>query len=79
MSKAISEARRVMREAFDADGDFRYGYVANIACLIHDKMSWDKKKYALVLLEDNKVGFSWAATNELAEKIVDLIFYDKRN
>jgi len=79
MSKEISEARRVMREAFDKDENFRFGYVANISCLIHDKISWDKKKYALVLLEDNKAGWSWAATNELAEKILDLIFYDKRN
>ena len=68
-----------MREAFDKDPDFRFGYVANISCLIHDKVAWNKKKYALVLLEDKKVGWSWDTTNELAERILDLVFYDKRN
>lgn len=33
----IGKARKTMADAFKADPDFRDGYVANIAMLLHDR------------------------------------------
>lgn len=64
----IQRARETMRNAFDADEDFKDVYIANIAMLMYDELH--KMKYRPKLRYNDR--------NELAEKIVDLIFYDKR-
>ncbi len=33
----IQEARQTMVKAFEADPDFRQGYVSNVAMLLHDQ------------------------------------------
>lgn len=58
----IVEARRTMREAFDADPDFFETYVANVAMLLHDR--WD------ITDHDDR--------NRAAREVLDLIFWDRR-
>jgi len=56
---SVKKARKIMREAFDADPDFKLGYIANIAMLLHDHYGitdYDKR-------------------NAAAEDILKLIFY----
>ena len=55
----IEKARETMRDAFEKDPDFKMGYVANIAMLLHDRhgiTNYDKR-------------------NAAAEDILELIFY----
>jgi len=55
----IARARKTMKDAFDADPDFKMGYIANIAMLLHDHYGitdYDKR-------------------NAAAEDILKLIFY----
>jgi len=55
----IKKARETMRNAFDEDPDFKMGYIANIAMLLHDHhgiTNYDKR-------------------NAAAEDILKLIFY----
>jgi len=55
----IARARETMRNAFDADPDFKMVYIANIAMLLHDHYGitdYDKRNVA-------------------AEDILKLIFY----
>jgi len=55
----IQKARKTMRDAFDADSDFKMGYIANIAMLLHDHhgiTNYEKR-------------------NAAAEDILKLIFY----
>ena len=55
----IPNARKAFREAFKKDDGFREMYIANIACCLHDNNSRD---------------LSWRECNELADKLLDLIF-----
>ena len=64
----IQKARKTMADAFDKDPDFRDTYSANIAMLLYDE--FHKKKYKPKLKPDDR--------NAVAEKLIDLIFYDKR-
>lgn len=43
MSKEIKDARQVMREAFEQDEAFKFGYVANIACVLMDNIPGMKR------------------------------------
>ena len=55
----IQKARKVFRDAFDKDPDFKLTYVANIAMLLHDHhgiTDFDKR-------------------NAAAEDILKLVFY----
>ena len=55
----IPQARKVFRDAFDKDSDFKQGYIANIAMLLHDHhgiTDFDKR-------------------NAAAEDILKLVFY----
>jgi len=55
----IKKARKTMADAFDKDPDFKMGYIANIAMLLHDHhgiTNYDKR-------------------NAAAEDILKLIFY----
>ncbi len=67
MSNKIKNARRVMKDAFAEDPDFRHGYQANIAMAIYDKLEFSP--YAIsrkpVYLEK---------CNEAADSIIKLIF-----
>ena len=58
----IQLARLIMANAFEADPHFKYGYIANVAMLLHDR-------YGITDLEKR---------NKAAEEILDLIFEDKR-
>ena len=51
-------ARRIFKDRFEKDKDFRYGYQANIAMLLHDK-------YGIVDCEKR---------NEAANDIMKIIF-----
>jgi hypothetical protein len=57
----IAKARKVMKDAFDADPDFRQGYQANIAMCIYD-------------LCDDSVCPSHEKRNEIADEIIKIIF-----
>lgn len=59
MSNKIRNARRVMRDAFAEDPDFRHSYQANIALAIYDNLK-------LEALRDE--------CNETADTIIKLIF-----
>lgn len=61
MGKAIADARKVMRDSFKKDPDFRHTYQANIAMLLYDR----RKEFSNKKLED---------CNKLADMIIDLIF-----
>lgn len=55
----IKKARKTMRDAFDADPDFKMSYIANIAMLLYDHhgiTDYDKR-------------------NAAAEDILKLVFY----
>ena len=56
---SVKKARETMRTAFDADPDFKMGYISNIAMILHDHYGitdYDKR-------------------NRAAEDILKLIFY----
>lgn len=55
----IAGARKVMRDAFEKDDDFKHGYISNIAMLLHDR-------YGIV---------DYDIRNKAAEDILKLIFY----
>ena len=55
----IQKARKIFRDAFDKDPDFKQGYVANIAMLLHDQ-------YGLT---------DFGERNAAAEDILKLVFY----
>jgi hypothetical protein len=62
LSKEIVKARKVMKDAFEADsqpGGFKDGYISNIAMLLHDH-------YGITNFETR---------NKAAEDILKLIFY----
>lgn len=67
MSKEITNARRVMREAFEKDPDFKRTYIDNVDCALLDYE--DKYSMSLFSLFNQK-----EAREKLAERIVDLIF-----
>lgn len=68
----IKKARSTIREAFEKDPNFEFGYVANISCLIHDNLDF-KREFAIALLQDRD-GLEWEVSNGLAKKIVKLVF-----
>lgn len=55
---SVPVARRTMRDSFKRDPDFRHGYVANVAMLLHDRHGITNH----------------AKRNKAAEEIIDLIF-----
>lgn len=55
----IEEARKTMRDAFEESEDFYFGYVSNIAMLLHDR-------YGIT---------GYKTRNEAAQEILKLIFY----
>jgi len=63
-----------MRDAFEKDAGFKYAYVANVSCTIHDHLEMDKKNIAKALLHDMPY-VTWKKSDEIAEKIINLIFY----
>ena len=71
MSRKIVKARRIMREAFDADPDFRRVYEANIAMLIYDDQvaRREKTRRAVITNLGTKEG-----CNNIADRILTLIF-----
>lgn len=64
----IQKARKVFSKAFDRNPDFRDTYMANIAMLLYDELH--KMKYRPKLRSEDR--------NAVAEKVIDLIFYDER-
>jgi hypothetical protein len=55
----IAKARKVMRDAFEKDEDFKESYIANIAMLLHDRhgiRNYEKR-------------------NAAAKEILELVFY----
>lgn len=59
----IQEARRVMREAFERDPEFKQTYIANIACMLIDNIPGLKRNQKAIDIRD-----------DVAEKILDRIF-----
>ena len=63
MPKQIRAARRVMREAFEADPDFKRTYIDNIAMFLHDEfVAVDK-----TMLDKQK-------RDNTAERLLDVLF-----
>ena len=58
ISDEIKKARKIMRDAFKRDPDFRYGYQSNVAMLLHDQYG---------IIEHDK-------RNAAADDILKLIF-----
>ncbi len=56
----IKRARQTIAKAFKADPDFRHGYVANVACVIMDRIPGYKRDPA--------------KRNEIADEIIRVIF-----
>ena len=56
----IKRSRRIMRDVFEKDADFKYGYVANVAMLLYDR-------YGITDFDER---------NAAATDILELIFYD---
>lgn len=65
---SVKKARKIMREAFDADPDFKMGYIANIAMLLYDRLEKDGITLPNEILDYDK-------RNAAAEDILELIFY----
>ena len=61
MSKQIVSARKIMRESFEKDPDFRFAYQSNIAMYI-----WDRKREGMT--------FNKEQCNEVADGLIKLIF-----
>ena len=59
----ISNARKVMREAFDADEQFKWGYICNVAMHFYDE-----------LCEDG-LELSYDRRNEIANKVLSILKY----
>lgn len=55
----LEKARKTIRDAFEADEHFKYGYVSNVAMLLHDRYG----------ITDHK------KRNDAAKEILELIFY----
>jgi len=64
----IQKARKTMRDAFDADSDFKMSYIANIAMLLYDRL----EKEGIML--PNEIA-NYEKRNAVAEDILKLIFY----
>lgn len=60
ISNKIKKARKVMREAFEKDSDFKMTYIANIEMMLYAECGHE--------------GHSNRVTNGVAEKILDRIF-----
>ena len=39
MSYRIKHARKMMKKEFKKNEDFHYGYIANVAMILHDKLN----------------------------------------
>jgi hypothetical protein len=66
MSKSIAEARKLMRDAFKKDPDFKRGYIDNVACKLMDNGLKSETGKALT--------HSKPLRDLIAEEIIDLIF-----
>ena len=67
MPTEISEAREVMRKAFERSPDFKRVYRDNIAMCMYDNLSEDDF--------DSDGDLTPEARNKVAEKIIDIIFW----
>ncbi len=68
MSNKIQNARRVMRDAFAEDPDFRHGYQANIAMKIYDHLC------GFGFIDSGNQNDYIDGCNETADDIIKLIF-----
>jgi len=59
----IKNARKIIRDAFDEDEQFKWGYICNIAMHLYDEICKDGLQ-----LDYNR-------RNEIAEKMLKVIFY----
>ena len=66
----IEKARKVMRDAFKKDPDFRFGYEANIAMLIYD----DQYQDPMSPLHQAANLKTKEGCNIIADRIIDLVF-----
>ncbi len=44
MANEIADARKTIRDAFEADPGFKQGYIDNVAILLYDELGLEKKK-----------------------------------
>lgn len=58
----IGFARKIIKDSLREDEHFKFSYISAVACLLSD----------LEILEDN-----YQLRNEIAEKIIDRIFFDE--
>ncbi len=63
-SRTIARSRRIMREAFAADPDFKRTYIANVAMTMHDELH--DRGYKPKLKPEDR--------DAVAEQVIDLIF-----
>jgi len=47
----IQKARKIMRDAFEKDPDFKQGYISNIAMLLHDQYPGERNAAAEDILK----------------------------
>ena len=59
----IRKARKTIRDAFDEDEQFKWGYICNVAMHLYDELCKDGLQ-----LDYNR-------RNEIAKKVLDVIFY----
>ncbi len=64
---AVLLARRTIREAFEADPEFKQTYIANIAMLLYNELDCGRPTFKRCKASNNK-------RNDIAEKILDLVF-----
>jgi len=61
----IVNARRVMRVAMNKDSAFKEGYIANISCCIYDELHKINHRVSM------------KRTNKIAEKVLNLVFWEQ--
>jgi len=66
----IKKARRVMRDAFDEDADFRYSYQANIAMAIYDYLNSEYDDCDIAQVEVADID----ECNAAADNVIKLLF-----
>ena len=75
----IDEARKVYRDAFKQDDDFRFGYEANIAMLIHDSIHRERFQLPDGTHTEGPLDLSEVKNcNIVADRIINLLFEEVR-
>jgi len=64
MSEKIKDARRIMRNAFIKDPDFKQTYIANISMCMYDELH--NRKYRPKLRPEDR--------DAISERLLDMIF-----